>query len=66
MNHRVKIFFAKESLKQLEKEINKFLQVTAATFVSIEYDTILSEEIWGTAVLLTYIPEEFHEKSERK
>jgi len=66
MQERVKIFFSRESLKSLEKDINLFLASTNATFVSIEYDTILATDEWGTGVLLTYIPEVENEKKERK
>lgn len=69
MLERVKIFFCRESLKQLEKEVNLFLQSTNGQFVAIEYDTILATEEWGTGILLTYLPEikmKKKNKSEKK
>lgn len=64
MDERVKIFFAKESLKTLEKEVNNFLYKTQGTLISIEYDTILAIDTWGTGILLTYKPEKSDEKAE--
>jgi hypothetical protein len=66
MDEKVKIFFAKESLKTLEREVNHFLCRTPGTLISIEYDTILAIDTWGTGVLLTYMPEKKNEKTEGK
>lgn len=66
MLERVKIFFCRESLKQLEKEVNVFLEATNGEFVAIEYNTILATEEWGTGILLTYLPEIKVDKQIRK
>lgn len=58
MEQRVKIFFEPGNVKALENSVNNFLKRTHGAFVSIEYDTILGGRDWGTAVLLTFIPEE--------
>ena len=64
MDERVKIFFNQESLKTLEREVNGFLCKTRGELISIEYDTILAVDTWGTGILLTYKPEKKDEKDE--
>lgn len=66
MDERVKIFFNEESLKTLEREVNSFLCRTRGELISIEYDTILAVDVWGTGILLTYKPEKKDEKDEGK